>query len=344
RSKVVDVVAGASLAILPWLQTRLAVLAIAAAICVCLRIRDRRRLFAFAAVPLISAAVWFGFFMVVYGTPNPTAPYGAYTQTSPANLMRGFPGLLFDQQFGLIPNAPVYGFVLAGVLVAALQRQRWAWETLALTVPYMAAVGSYQMWWGGTSVPARLLTPLTLILGAAAGRVWHGVRSNGTKVLGILTLMASVLVTVALLGPDRGRLLLNFRDGISLWLEWANAVVDLPKGLPSIFRDDRAHLWLKATIWGATFGAMWLGLRVIQRGSESDKLPGIRLSSSSTWCAAIAVMMAFTLAWRIDGANPLTPETAKLTLVRHSSSFRNQVFDFNALRFETATAALAKVR
>jgi hypothetical protein len=340
RTKVVDVLSGASLAILPWLQTRLAVLAVAAAICVGLRVRDRRRLLAFIAVPLISAALWFGFFIVVYGTPNPTAPYGPYTQTSPANLIRGFPGLLFDQQFGLIPNAPVYGFVLAGVLIAALKRQRWAWETLALTVPYMAAVGSYQMWWGGTSVPARLLTPLTLMLGAAAARVWHGVRSNGTKVLGILTLIASVLVTVALLGPDRGRLLLNFRDGISLWLEWANAVVDLPKGLPSVFRDDRAQMSLKVAIWAATFGVMWTGLRVINVRESR----GFRLSCMSTWCAAIAVMIAFTLAWRVDRAAPLTPETAKLNLFGHSSWFKREAFDFKEIRFESGDALMANIR
>jgi len=340
RTKAIDVLSGASLAILPWLQTRLAVLAIAAAICVGLRVRDLRRLLAFAAVPLISAAVWFGFFIVVYGTPNPTAPYGPYTQTSPANLIRGFPGLLFDQQFGLIPNAPVYGFVLAGLLVAAMRRQRWAWETLALTVPYMAAVGSYQMWWGGTSVPARLLTPLTLMLGAAAARMWHGVQSNGTRVLGILTLTASVLVTLALLGPDRGRLLLNFRDGISLWLEWANAVVDLPKGVPSIFRDDRAHLWLKVAIWAATFGVMWIGLRVI--GLRESR--GFGLSWMSTWCTAIAVMIAFTLAWRIDGAAPLTPETAKLNLFGHSSAFRTEAFDFKQLRFESGLGRFANMR
>jgi hypothetical protein len=343
-TKVVEIVSGASLAILPWLQTRLAVLSIAAAVCVCLRVRDRRRLLAFAAVPLISSALWFGFFIVVYGTPNPTAPYGPYTQTSPVNLLRGFPGLLFDQQFGLIPNAPVYAFVLVGVLVAAMKRQRWAWETLALTIPYMAAVGSYQMWWGGTSVPARLLAPLTLILGTAAANVWHEVRSNGTKVLGMLALMASVLVTVALLGPDRGRLLLNFRDGISLWLEWVNAVVDLPKGVPSIFRDDRAHLWLKVAIWAATFGVMWMALRMIGSSRDSKDAPEFRLSWLSTWCAAIAVMMAFTLAWRVDGAEPLTPETAKLNLFGHSTPLRTEAFNFKELRFESGNAPMVNMR
>jgi hypothetical protein len=344
RTRVWDVVAGASLAILPWLQTRLAVVAVAAAVCVCLRVRDWRRVLAFAAVPLISAAFWFGFFIVVYGTPNPTAPYGPYTQTSVANLIRGFPGLLFDQQFGLIPNAPVYGFVLVGVLVAAIRRQRWAWQTLALAVPYMAAVGSYQMWWGGTSVPARLLAPLTLVLGAAAAHVWQAVRSNGTKALGILALMASVCVTTALLGPDRGRLLLNFRDGISLWLEWANAVVDLPKGVPSIFRDDRAQVCLKVSIWTATFGVMWMALRVIGSSRDSQDVRDFRLSWLSTWCAAIAVMIAFTLDWRVDGAEPLTPETAKLNLFAHSTPLRTEAFDFKAVRFESGSAPIVNMR
>jgi hypothetical protein len=63
----------------------------------------------------------------------------------------------------------------------------------------------------------------------------------------------------------------------------------------------------------------------------------------STWCTATAVMIAFTLAWRVDGAAPLTPETAKLNLFGHVSSFRTEAFDFKDLRFEGASAVLAKI-
>ena len=94
------------------------------------------------------------------------------------------------------------------------------------------------MWWGRTSVPARLLTPITLVLGIAAAHAWQDSRTRATKTLGILALIASMMITLTLAVPDHGRLLLNFRDGISLWLEWANDVVDLPKGLPSLFHDD----------------------------------------------------------------------------------------------------------
>jgi hypothetical protein len=345
RPNWLNIVSGASLAILPWLQTRLAVLAIAAAVCICLRLRSVRQLLAFAAVPLISAALWFGFFIVVYGTANPTAPYGPYTQTSAANLVRGLPGLLFDQQFGLIPNAPVYGFIIVGVIVAAVRLRRWGWETLTLTVPYMTAVGSYQMWWGGTSVPARLLAPLTLVLGIAAARVWQDIHARGTKIFGILTLLASVLITIALAGPDHGRLLLNFRDGISLWLEWANDVVNLPRALPSLFHDDRAQLWLKALIWGTTLAALWIVLRVA--GSRDDR-QSAPLPFALTWqailCATVGVMVACTLAWQVEGLEPRTPETAKLNLLGHMSRFRALAFDFGTLEFAGANTTSANLR
>ena len=40
------------------------------------------------------------------------APYGSMTQTSPLNVRAGGPGLLFDQEYGLLALAPVY--ILAG--------------------------------------------------------------------------------------------------------------------------------------------------------------------------------------------------------------------------------------
>jgi hypothetical protein len=200
----------------------------------------------------------------------------------------------------------------------------------------MTAVGTYQMWWGGTSVPARLLTPVTLVLGVAAARVWQGVQTRGTKALGLLALVASVVITFTLLGPDHGRLLLNFRDGISLWLEWANDLVDLPKGLPSLFHDDPARLWLKVAIWGATAVTLLIALR-------ATRSKGL-CSWQSTWCAAAAVMIAFTLAWHADGVQPLTPETAQVNLLRHASTIRSLAYDFSASHVERPGVLLSQMR
>jgi len=338
-------ISGLSLALLPWLQTRLAIVATAAGLCLCVRVRRVRHLVLFAAVPVVSAVAWFGYFYAIYGTANPAAPYGPYTQTTVANLRRGFPGLLFDQQFGLIPNAPVYGFVLAGVIAGAMRLRRWTWEVLIVLVPYMIGVGMFQIWWGGTSAPARLLTPVALLLGVAAARIWHETRTPATKALGLATLGVSVLVTAALAVPDRGRLLLNFRDGVALWLEWGNDLLDLPRGVPSLFRDPPGQAWLKTGIWAVSFAVAWLVLRAVAGGGE--RRPGKALQGlpvwATTWCLAASVMVALTLAWRVDGVPSLTAGTAELGLLRRASR-HSRAYDYGARRFDAPGAVLARAR
>lgn len=346
RGAAMLLLSGASLAVLPWLQTRLAVIAAMIALCIAFHLRTARQFAAFLAAPIVSAAAWFGYFNAIYGTPSPAAPYGAYgenTQTTVANLARGFPGLLFDQQFGLIPNAPVYGFILAGVMAAALRRQRRSCELLIVMTPYMIAVGMFQIWYGGTSAPARLLTPLALLFGVAAAEIWHSTRTPATRAVGLVALVASVVVTAALAGPDRGRLLLNVRDGFALWLEWGNDLLDLPRGVPSLFRDTPGQAWLKAAIWAASVAAGWLALHVIG-GQWGRERPLVRLSWLATWCLAVSVMIAFTVVWRLDRHEPLTPATAELGLLRGASWFRPLAFDYQERRIEASPIILSRAR
>src|SRR5262249_8815940 len=158
--------------------------------------------------------------------------------------------------------------------------------------------------------------------------------------------------SLTLLWPDHGKLLLNFRDGISLWLEWANNLVDLPKGLPSLFRDDRTRLWLKIVVWVASMLAAWLALVIVNsRASRRDPSEAgnavgssVGLSWQSTWCVAIALMIGFTLAWRVDGAQPLTPQTAELNLLRHASPLRSAAYNFGAVRFESSGQLFSTMR
>ena len=327
--------AGAALAVLPWLQTRLAIISVAVALCAIGHLRSLRQFTAFASLPAASAAAWFGFFYVVYGTPDPSAPYGDNTQTTIANLARGFPGLLFDQQFGLIPNAPVYAFVLAGVVAGLFRKDRWSRAVACVAAPYIVGVGMFYIWWGGTSAPARLLAPLSLVLGVAAATSWHAAKTSATRVFGLAALVASVVMTAVLLGPDRGRLLMNERDGIALWLEWASDLVNLPNGMPSVFRDAPVESWLKCLAWAACAGASWLALRVACAGSV-NRMPGdsSRFSWQATWCLSLAVMAAFSLGWQLDRSSPRTPATAELGLLRGLSPLRPRAFDYGAWRFD----------
>ena len=73
------VAGGAALVALPWVHTRFALTAAAIGLIVVARQIDApdriRRIMTFAAVPAAGAVAWFSFFYVVYGTPNPAAPY-----------------------------------------------------------------------------------------------------------------------------------------------------------------------------------------------------------------------------------------------------------------------------
>ena len=51
---------------------------------------DRARaVAAFSVVPAASALAWFAFFWIIWGTPNPAAPYGRDTQSALAHLSAG---------------------------------------------------------------------------------------------------------------------------------------------------------------------------------------------------------------------------------------------------------------
>jgi hypothetical protein len=116
------IVVGASLGVLPWLSTRFVPLAVMSALLIAVRLmanptRRVLRLAAIAVCPIISAIAFFRFFQVIYGTPNPSVVYGGSTSMAVGTIVRGAPGLLFDQQFGLIPNAPMYLCAFAGIVI-----------------------------------------------------------------------------------------------------------------------------------------------------------------------------------------------------------------------------------
>src|SRR5205809_6841739 len=125
--------------------------------------RRALRLATFGISPAISAIAFFLFFQIIYGTPNPSVVYGGAPSMSlsAGTLVRGVPGLLFDQQFGLIPNAPVYLCAVAGMVVMLWRGpRRLPLELLFMIVPYFLIAASFTSWWGGTTPPARSFVPL----------------------------------------------------------------------------------------------------------------------------------------------------------------------------------------
>jgi len=308
-------VTGLALALLPWLHTRFAVTAGALGLVILARqitAADRvRRVIAFAAPPIVSAIAWFSFFYVLYGTPNPAAPYGGYTQTAVSNIPQGLAGLLFDQQFGLVPKAPVYLCALVGFVPLARRQPRLAAELALVVLPYTIAASLYAMWWGGFASPARFLASILLPLALPAG-MWFATSGPAARILGLGLLLLSVLSSAATATVGRGELLLDVRTGTAKILGWASPLVDLSTGLPSLFQTTlggalaRTAIWLLAVATTAGIAA-WLDRR---RTSRVTAMLGVGFT------AAVTGMTALSLVWALNAAHPLTPFKAGPHLLR----------------------------
>ena len=216
-------VQASAVALLPWLHTRNAPVALVIGLAVAWslwRQRAKRALVAWLVPLSIGALSWLAFFKVVYGAFDPSAPYGGYTQSGLGNIPRGIVGLLFDQQFGLLAYAPALAIGIVGIAVMLARRPAAhagvtdeappvspvtvALVLLAVAVPYTALAASYVMWWGGASAPARFLTPIVLPLSIPAAVAWHRCRSRAARAVMLGLIVVSAVVLTTLLTVQRG--------------------------------------------------------------------------------------------------------------------------------------------
>jgi hypothetical protein len=319
---------GAALAMLPWIHTRFALIAGSLGALVLLRLPTTRnaagKAVAFLTIPAVSALCWVGFFIAIYGTPDPSAPY-ANEEGSVGFIPGGLAGLFFDQRFGVFAYAPVLVTAAAGLVVMVRQREqrRLALELLFVLVPYLLAVTHFAMWWGGTSAPGRFFVPMLPMMALPAAACWSAVRTRSTRVTIVAALIFTVIASSSLVFVDGGRLAYNVRQSYALWLEWLNGATDLARGAPAWWRGSEPLLYRDTAIWIAVFAAAWALLRSLERR------PALRDRSAFATAAALAyaaaVMLSLTIVWRIAGAEPRQPVAAQLELLRRLGAERRMV-------------------
>jgi hypothetical protein len=299
---------GAALAVLPWLHTRFALLAVALGACVIARLIARPgaagRVAVFLAAPVVAAVAWFGYFWVIWGTPNPMAPYGRDMETSMAYIGRGLTGLLIDQQFGVLATAPVLAAALVGVWQLVRTRTRLAAELLIVVVPYMVSVSTYAMWWGGSSAPARFLAavlPMATVLVALA---WRELR--WTRLVTLVLLLVSVAASVPRIAVEGGRFLFNGRSTFDATVEWLSRSVDLPLGLPSVHRDALLA-WRDAAPWLIALVVLGVVSALLTR--ERGRA---RAWTVAVMAAALGAMLSTTAVWAFHGSAAVTPDRSVL--------------------------------
>jgi hypothetical protein len=346
---------GLALATLPWMHTRFAVLAATLGGLVLVRLarapRPLAKAIAFLAAPAVSALAWLFFFAVVYGTPDPSAPYGRHVDNSFLYLADGLGGVLFDQGFGLFAAAPVLAVAIAGFT----RTRRLAIEWTVTAFPYLLAVTTFAMWWAGMSGPARFLVPLVLPLAIPAACAWASVSPdrrvppdprprNGARVVMLAALIVSIWLSGVMAGGGGGHLGYHTRNEGGLtaapWMEWANHAVDLPAAFPAFVplpvgspvgaRTAAAHAGFAATLpWVFILGlAAWFVVWLIDRRSLTRE-KAIAAAALTFGCA---VMLATSLAWSLHGGDPITPVPAQMDVLRRIASTRGRVAAFDLVR------------
>ncbi len=342
---------GLALGALPWLHTRFAVLAGLIGIFVLLRLPRTReglaRAAAFLAVPIASAIGWFAYFWVIYGTPNPNAPYGTFfrTQASWSFVTGGITGVLFDQQFGILLYAPVFAIAAAGfVTMLRSNHRRLAIEVAILVVPYLITTTHLRMWWGGWSAPARFAVAVLWLGGLFAAHAWSAARSRAARGTALGALAVSLFATLTLAYVDGGRLAYNVRDGYSLWLEWLSPLGDLPLGFPSFFRwVTREGMYdLQILVLLVLFLAAFVALRAIDRRVRGTG--ALALWMLGTYAAA--GMFALVILWRVNDADGVRTAPAQARLLIAAQEDRRIALEYGGglVRPRAVDSVLEKLR
>ena len=129
-------------------------------------------------------------------------------QTDVKNLIFGAPGLLVDQEYGLLPYAPVYVVALTGLWRMWRDGGEGARRAVEIVVTFgalLATVGAFRIWWGGTASPGRPVTSGLLLLAmpiAIAFRTAPAASARRAAHMLLLTISIGI-AGVLLLAPER---------------------------------------------------------------------------------------------------------------------------------------------
>jgi hypothetical protein len=151
----------AALGLLPWCHRKYSFLVFACAAVMMMRnprfwrersARDQAILALLFLVPQAAMHIWT---FTTWGTVGGPQMLDSLPFTL-SGAPRGFLGLLFDRQYGLVANAPWYLLLPGAWMLAGRRAALFLLPAVALDVP----MAGFVVWWGGFSTAARYLVPL----------------------------------------------------------------------------------------------------------------------------------------------------------------------------------------
>jgi uncharacterized membrane protein YeaQ/YmgE (transglycosylase-associated protein family) len=239
-------------------------MAAAATVVVLLRIGWNRRAVVALLTPVaIALTTWFAFFYWIWGTVSPSAPYGASEPTTLRALARGAPGLIFDQEFGIVSTAPILLMAIVGLVQMLRSGGASARRALELSFVFgalLGTVGAFHIWWGGEASTGRPVASGVLLLGVpiATAFGWTATRPSARAGCHVL-LATSLAIVVTLVVVRGGALVHNDRDGTAVLIDWASPLWPLASAFPSFLRGSLFAAFARTIAWLTLVGIVgWL--------------------------------------------------------------------------------------
>jgi uncharacterized membrane protein YeaQ/YmgE (transglycosylase-associated protein family) len=249
---------------LPWLSTKYAPMAAALTGVMLLRVGwNRRAVVALLAPVFLSLMAWFAFFYWIWGTLSPSAPYGASEPMTLRTLAHGAPGLIFDQEFGIVSTAPILVMAIAGLAQMLRSGGTSARRALELSFVFgalLCTVGAFHIWWGGEASTGRPVASGVLLLGVpiATAFAWTATRPSARAGCQVL-LATSLAVAVTLAVVQGGALVHNDRDGTAVLIDWASPLWPLASAFPSFLMGSLVAAITRTMAWLALLAIVgWL--------------------------------------------------------------------------------------
>jgi len=242
---------GAALAFLPWLNVRYAPFPALILLYALAQRPPRRAVLAGLAPLVLSAAAIAAFHWALYGFVDPRGVYGRRPELALAGLLEGLPGLLLDQEFGLLVYAPVFALAVPGIVALARRNAAAAATVAGLAAVVLLTAGTWPMWRGGFNPPARFLVPIVPALALAVGAaLCRGLSSPAALLVGWgLWTGLGGLAAPERVHRDRDGTAPFFRENAGA-LEWTRLLPGFVLG-----EEDRRGL---ATVWALALGGACL--------------------------------------------------------------------------------------
>jgi hypothetical protein len=271
---------GCAAAAMTWLNVRYAPLA-AVIVAFALWRHPRVRAVVSVLVPCtVSAAGLLLYHQALYGFWDPRRVYGRRPEFSLSTLAEGLPGLLLDQEFGLLVYAPVLVLALPGFVRLVRRDRGVALAVGAAVAAVVLTAGTWHMWRGGFNPPARFLVPIAPLLVVAVALVWEkrGLTAGGALLVG-WTLFTG------LAGAWEPRLVHRDRDGTAPLFRELSGAREWTCLLPAYVLSDPDRHRL-AAVWAL---ALLAAVPWRTRKASAPRLAAASLGLALTAQAAAAV-------------------------------------------------------